>query len=60
MEEIVEVLKKLRIGYCNYKLIWGLYKDEGAIVRCKTTKEEARIKKGVRQGCNLSPALFNV
>ena len=39
--------------------MWELYKNERAIVTFKTAKEEAIIKRGVRQGCNLSPALFN-
>ena len=45
-----EVLKKWGIEYCDYKLIWELYTDERVIVKSKTAKEEARIKKRVRQG----------
>ena len=33
---------------------------EGSIVYKKDLTEESYIKRGVRQGCSLSPTLFNI
>lgn len=53
------ILKERGIKWKDRRVIWNLYKNETAVIKMKDYQEEARIKKGVRQGCNLSPILFN-
>jgi|AKYZ01.1.fsa_nt_gi Reverse transcriptase (RNA-dependent DNA polymerase). len=57
--KLFEVLKKIGISYQDRKIIWQLYEKERAIIRYGKSEDTASIRKGVRQGCNLSPALFN-
>ena len=54
------LLKKVGISYRDRRIIYSLYKNEKGIIRFGNIQEEAEIKKGVRQGCSLSPYLFNV
>lgn len=53
-------MRKAGIKYKDRRMIWALYKDEMAVIRFGSSEEEAKIKAGVRQGCSLSPALFNL
>uniref|UniRef100_A0A8D8Z0H2 Craniofacial development protein 2 n=1 Tax=Cacopsylla melanoneura TaxID=428564 RepID=A0A8D8Z0H2_9HEMI len=54
------LLKKVGISYKDRRIIHSLYKNEVGVVRIGEIQEEANIKKGVRQGCSLSPYLFNL
>ena len=56
--DIEKAFKKLRIWYCNYKLIWELYKDERTIVRFKTVKDKHELKKALGKDAS-SAAVFN-
>jgi hypothetical protein len=54
-----EILKRAGIEYTERRLLFKLYQKETAVIRFGETEEKARIRKGVRQGCNLSPRIFN-
>ena len=53
-------LKMIIIDYRYRRIIRELYKHQTTSIKIKETKKEATIRKGVRQGCNLSPSLFNI
>lgn len=58
-EKLFEILKKAGLKYKDRRIIRALYKEEIAVIRCGNAEEQAKIKSGVRQGCSLSPILFN-
>ncbi|KAI5718650.1 hypothetical protein M8J77_024598 [Diaphorina citri] len=58
--KMFELLKKIGINFKDRQIIHSLYKNEVGVIRSGEVQEEAVIQKGVRQGCSLSPYLFNV
>jgi len=54
-----KIMKRLGIKYTDRKLLYNLYKDELAVIRIQDEEEEVKINRGVRQGCTLSPIIFN-
>lgn len=55
------ILKEMGVPEHLVLLIRNLYKQSEAVVRVENNSSEPfRIRKGVRQGCVLSPRLFNV
>ena len=58
--KLFPMLKAAGMNFKDRRVIWSLYRDEVAVVRCGKYEEEARVRKGVRQGCTLSPTLFNL
>jgi hypothetical protein len=58
---LVESLRELQLDNNNMRVIQNLYWNQTAAVNIGgTTSEAVRIERGVRQGCVLSPLLFNV
>jgi len=51
----------LKIDYRDTRIIRELYKHQTTYIKNKKkSKKEATVRKGVRQGCNISPLLFNI
>jgi exonuclease III len=59
---LMKLLKEVGVDGKDLRIINNLYKDQYAQVRLgdNTTTEAFKIRKGVRQGCILSPMLFNM
>ena len=57
---MMKILKMIIIHYRDRRIIRELYKHQKTSIKVKESKREATIRKGVRQGCNLSPLLFNI
>ena len=54
------LLKKLGFKYRDRRTIANMYRNQTATLTIEEHKKEALIRKGVRQGCSLSPLLFNL
>jgi hypothetical protein len=47
--------------HCNdRRVIHRLYEEQLAVIICSRNLEEVEVRKGVQQGCALSPMIFNV
>ena len=60
-EKLIQCLQQLDINGKDLKLIRNLYWNQKAFIRTDSgLSPEIQIKRGVRQGCVLSPCLFNL
>lgn len=60
-DQLVQLLENKDIDQRDIKIISNLYYNQKAVIRVDDKKtEEIEIKRGVRQGCILSPTLFNL
>jgi len=53
-------LEETEIDFKDRHILYKIYEEQETIININTTSVTAKIQKGVRQGCPLSPALFNV
>jgi len=62
LTKLFKILEDIGIDYYDRKIIHNLYINEIAVIKAEkgNNQVEAKIFKGVRQGCNLSPTLFNL
>lgn len=58
--KMFEILKKIGLNYRERRLIYNIYKQQQGLIKIEGHERQAAIKKGVRQGCSLSPILFNI
>lgn len=59
--KLVEILRQIQLDEKDIRLIENLYWGQTAEIRVGTLKTDAvKIQRGVRQGCILSPLLFNL
>jgi hypothetical protein len=54
------IMDQAGLDFKDKRLVYNLYRLQEAEVRINNTRTSAKIKKGVRQGCTLSPPLFNL
>jgi len=57
---MMKILTMIKIDYRDKGIIRDLYRHLTTFIKIKESKRKAAIRKGVRQGCNLSSLLFNV
>jgi len=55
-----KILKIIKIHYRDRGIMGEIYKQQMTSTKIQESKREAASRKGVRQGCNLSPLLFNI
>lgn len=59
-DKLFIILGNIGIDDSDRSIIENLYKNQIAVIQYNEEREEARIRRGVRQGCGLSPLLFNI
>jgi len=59
--KMIEILKKIGVDWRDRRLILKLYLNQKAVVKIQEEfSDEGEIGRGVRQGCCMSPLLFNI
>jgi hypothetical protein len=57
---LFKILEETEIDFKDRRILYKIYEEQEAIININTTTVTAKIQKVVKQGCPLSPALFNV
>ena len=59
--KMVKILKKIGVDWRDRRLIMNLYMNQKAVIKIQQeVSDECEIGRGVRQGCCMSPLLFNI
>jgi len=59
-EKLFQTLQRVGVDYKDRLLIYNLYRHQTAEIRIGDKSASAKIRKGIRQGCPMSPMLFNI
>lgn len=57
---MLKTLKNIGVNYRDRRIICNLYKNQQITIEIGTETTKAKIKQEVRQGCPLSPTIFNI
>uniref|UniRef100_A0A8D8YBS6 Craniofacial development protein 2 n=1 Tax=Cacopsylla melanoneura TaxID=428564 RepID=A0A8D8YBS6_9HEMI len=57
---MMKILEEIGLNFKDRRIIFNLYKNQKAYIEIGDESEVASIRKGVRQGCQISPYLFNI
>uniref|UniRef100_A0A2S2QSL5 LINE-1 reverse transcriptase n=1 Tax=Sipha flava TaxID=143950 RepID=A0A2S2QSL5_9HEMI len=57
---LMSSMMKTRIDWRDRRIIMLLYKEQETLIEVEEHSTTAKIKRGIRQGCSLSPYLFNI
>lgn len=57
---MMKILEEIGLNFKDRRIIFNLYKNQKAYIELGEESEVASIRKGVRQGCQISPYLFNI
>jgi hypothetical protein len=59
--KMLDILKRIGVDWKDRRLVMNLYMNQKAVVKImQDYSEESDIGRGVRQGCCMSPLLFNI
>ena len=60
-DELLKMLMNIDLSAKDIHLIWNLYWDQSPCIRIKNKMSEyTKIRRGLHQGCALSPDLFSL
>lgn len=59
-KKLFKILKRIGIKYNDRRFIYNMYKSQTVVIQIDGKEQEAKIKKGVRQGCILSSMLLKL